>query len=55
MGFGGHDTLMGAALLVSGGLTIAYVRAPSATLRIFTLVGAAATIVIGLLLFVHLA
>jgi hypothetical protein len=52
---GGHDTLMGAALLASGGLTIAYTRAASNTLKILTLIGAAATLVIGFLLFFHLA
>jgi hypothetical protein len=51
----GHDTLMGAALVVSGGLTFAYTRAASKILLILTLIGAAATIVIGLLLFFGLA
>jgi hypothetical protein len=58
----GHDTVMGIILVVSGGLTIAYVRAASAhartvsrTLLILTLIGAAASIVIGLLLFFGLA
>ena len=58
----GHDTVMGIVLDASGGLTIAYVRAASAyakaasrTLRIFTLIGAVAAIVIGLLLFFGLA
>ena len=58
----GHDTVMGIVLVASGGLTIGYVRAASAyakaasrTLRIFTLVGAVAAIVIGLLLFFGLA
>jgi hypothetical protein len=52
---GGHDTLMGAALLASGVLTIAYTRAASNTLKMLTLIGAAATLVIGFLLFFHLA
>jgi hypothetical protein len=58
----GHDTVMGIFLVASGGLTIAYVRAASAhtktvsrTLRILTLIGAAAAIIIGLLLFFGLA
>ena len=55
MEIGGHDTLMGAVLLAAGGLTIAYTRAASPTLKMLTLVGAAATLVIGFLLFFHLA
>ena len=55
MEIGGHDTLMGAVLLASGGLMIAYTRAASNTLKILVLVGAAATLVIGFLLFFHLA
>jgi hypothetical protein len=55
MEIGGHDTLMGAALFASGALTIAYIRAASNTLKILTLIGAAATLVIGFLLFFHLA
>jgi hypothetical protein len=51
----GHDTVMGVVLVISGGLTFAYTRAPSRTLRILTLIGAAATIIIGLLLFFGLA
>ncbi len=58
----GHDTVMGILLVISGGLTIAYVRAASAhtravshKLRIATLIGAAVPIVIGLLLFFGLA
>jgi membrane associated rhomboid family serine protease len=47
----GHDTVMGILLAVSGLLTIAYVRAPSRTLRILVLIGAVVTIVIGALLF----
>jgi hypothetical protein len=54
--------VMGVLLVVSGGLTIAYVRAASAhtkavsrALRIFTLLGAVVSIVIGLLLFFGLA
>jgi hypothetical protein len=53
---------MGVVLVASGGLTIAYVRAASAyaksvsrALRIWVLVGAAAAIIIGLLLFFGLA
>jgi hypothetical protein len=52
---GGHDTLMGAALMASGGLTIAYTRAASNTLKILALIGAAVSLVIGFLLFFHLA
>jgi hypothetical protein len=58
----GSDTVMGVVLVASGGLTIAYVRAASAyakavsrALRILTLLGAAAAIIIGLLLFFGLA
>jgi hypothetical protein len=58
----GHDTVMGIILVASGGLTIGYVRAASAyaktasrTLKILTLIGAVASIVIGLLLFFGLA
>ena len=58
----GHDTVMGIVLVASGGLTMAYVRAASAhakavsrPLLIFTLLGAVAAIVIGLLLFFGLA
>jgi hypothetical protein len=58
----GLDTVMGVVLVASGGLTIAYVRAASAyakavsrALRILALVGAAASIIIGLLLFFGLA
>jgi hypothetical protein len=51
----GHDTVMGVVLVISGGLTFAYTRVPSRTLRILTLIGAAATIIIGLLLFFGLA
>ena len=50
-----HDTLMGSLLIISGGLTFAYTRAASKILLILTLIGAAATIVIGVLLFFHLA
>jgi hypothetical protein len=53
---------MGVVLVASGGLTIAYVRAASAyaktvsrAVRILALVGAAAAIIIGLLLFFGLA
>jgi hypothetical protein len=51
----GHDTLMGAALVISGGLTVAYTRAASKILLILTLIGAAVTLVIGVLLFFGLA
>jgi hypothetical protein len=53
---------MGIILVLSGGLTMAYVRAASThtkavsrPLLIFTLIGAIAAIVIGLLLFFGLA
>lgn len=46
-----HDTFMGSVLVISGGLTFAYTRAASKILLILTLIGAAATIVIGVLLF----
>lgn len=48
-------TLMGAALVISGGLTVAYTRAASKILLILTLIGAAVTLVIGVLLFFGLA
>lgn len=50
-----HDTLMGSVLVISSGLTVAYIRAGSRILLILTLIGAAATFVIGVLLFFHLA
>ncbi|MFY9932021.1 MAG: hypothetical protein WAK82_28840 [Streptosporangiaceae bacterium] len=50
-----HDTLMGSVLVISGGLTFAYTRAASKILLILTLIGTAATILIGVLLFFHLA
>lgn len=50
-----HDTLMGSVLVISGGLTFAYTRAALKTLLILTLIGVAATIFIGALLFFHLA
>ena len=50
-----HDTLMGSVLVISGGLTFTYTRAASRILLILTLIGAAATFVIGVLLFFHLA
>ncbi len=50
-----HDTLMGSVLVISGGLTFAYTRTASRILLILTLTGAAATFVIGVLLFFHLA
>ena len=51
----GHDALMGIGLVGSGGLTFAYSRVPSKTLLILTLIGAAVTIIIGVLLFFGLA
>jgi hypothetical protein len=51
----GHDTLLAAVLLVSSGLTIAYAMVGSRTWRVLALVGAAATIVIALLLLFGLA
>ena len=50
-----HDTLMGSVRVVSGGLTFAYTRAASRILLTLTLIGAAATFFIGVLLFFHLA
>ena len=50
-----HDTLMGSVLVASSGLTFAYTRAASKILLILTLIGVAATILIGALLFFHLA
>jgi hypothetical protein len=47
----GHDTLMGAALVISGGLAVAYTRGATRILLILTLIGAAVTLVIGVLLF----
>jgi hypothetical protein len=55
MEIGGHDTVMGAALVASGALTIAYTRSASSALKILAPIGAAATLVIGFLLFFHLA
>jgi hypothetical protein len=46
---------MGVLLVASGGLTIAYVRSASRTLRILVLIGTAVTVIIGLLLFFGLA
>ena len=51
----GHDTLIAAVLLVSGGLTIAYAMVGSRTWRILAIIGAGATIVIALLLLFGLA
>jgi hypothetical protein len=51
----GHDTVIGVLLVASGGFTIAYVRAASRNLRILALIGAAVSIVIGLLLIFGLA
>jgi len=50
-----HDTLMGSVLVISSGLTFAYIRAGSRILLRLTIIGAAATFVIGVLLFFHLA
>jgi hypothetical protein len=50
-----HDTLMGSVLVISAGLTFAHTRAASRTLLILTVTGAAGTLVIGVLLFFHLA
>jgi hypothetical protein len=52
---GGHDTLMGAVLIASGGLMVASARVKTKVVRTLALIGAAATIVIGVLLFFHLA
>jgi hypothetical protein len=46
---------MGLGLMLAGGLTIASTRTPSTTVRNLALVGAAVTLVIGFLLFFHLA
>jgi hypothetical protein len=51
----GHDTIMGVLLAAAGAVTIAYLTAASRALRVLALVGAAVTIVIGLLLFFGLA
>jgi aspartate 1-decarboxylase len=51
----GHDTLLAAVLLASGGLTIAFAIVGSRTLRILAINGAAATIIIALLLLFGLA
>jgi hypothetical protein len=51
----GHDTLLAAVLLASGGLTIAYAIAGSRSLRILAIIAAAATIIIALLLLFGLA
>ncbi len=55
MEIGGHDTLMGAVLIAAGGLTVASTRVKRNAVRTLALLGAAATIVIGVLLFFHLA
>jgi cytochrome c oxidase subunit IV len=51
----GHDTLIAAVLLISAGLTIAYAMVGSRVWRNLALIGAAATIVIALLLLFGLA
>ena len=51
----GHDTLMGAGLVIAGALTVAYTRAATRILLILALIGAAVTIVIGVLLLFGLA
>jgi len=55
MDIGGHDTLMGASLIASGAFTVASTRVATKTVRALALLGAAVTIVIGVLLFFHLA
>ena len=50
-----HDLLMGAALMISAGLTFASTRNPSTRVRNLALLGAAVTFVIGALLFLGLA
>jgi len=51
----GHDTLMGAALVISGGLTVAYTRFASRNLLVLAVIGAVVTMLIGVLLFFGLA
>jgi len=49
------DTLMGAVLIAAGIVTYLYTRKPSVTRRLLTLIGAAASVIIGALLFFHVA
>jgi len=49
------DTLMGAVLIAAGIVTYLYTRKPSVTRRMLTLIGAAASVIIGALLFFHVA
>jgi hypothetical protein len=51
----GHDTLIAAVLLISAGLTIAHAMIGSRVWRTLSMIGAAATIVIALLLLFGLA
>lgn len=50
----GHDTLIGVVLFVADALTIAFVRSGAQNLRLYTVGGAVATIVIGALLLLGL-
>jgi hypothetical protein len=50
-----HDTLMGSVLVISAGLTFAYTRTRFEDSAHPALTGAAATFIIGVLLFFHLA
>lgn len=49
------DTLMGAVLIAAGIVTYLYTRKPSVTRRMLTLIGAVASVIIGALLFFHVA
>ncbi|HEX3300236.1 MAG TPA: hypothetical protein VHW68_09000 [Actinomycetota bacterium] len=49
------DTLMGAVLIAAGIVTYLYTRKPSVTRRLLVLIGAAATVIIGALLFFQIA
>ncbi len=50
-----RDSLMGAILIASGVVTYLYSRRRSMTRKMLALIGAAATIIIGALLFFHVA
>lgn len=50
-----HDTLMGAVLIAASILTFLYTRRHSVTRKMLALLGAAGTLIIGILLFFHLA
>jgi hypothetical protein len=50
-----HDSLMGVILVAAGVLTYLYTRNPTDTLKILALLGAAGSVIIGALLFFHLA